>query len=179
MTALRLIPLPIHSALEMLVGLALGAAPFALGLSTAAIFVGVIAGALIVGLALQGVDATVHIGAHHAADRGVALGLAAAGAVMAAGGDGVISVVSNATPRSMARLVECAAAGQLAEARELHVRLLAWMRAAFIESNPIPVKAALAMLGRIENVVRLPLVPLADQHAGALRSALEAAGALA
>jgi 4-hydroxy-tetrahydrodipicolinate synthase len=100
-------------------------------------------------------------------------------AVMAAGGDGVISVVSNATPRAMAQLTECAAAGQLAEARELHVRLLAWMRAAFIESNPIPVKAALAMLGRIQNVLRLPLVPLAEQHAEAVRGALRAAGAIA
>jgi 4-hydroxy-tetrahydrodipicolinate synthase len=100
-------------------------------------------------------------------------------AVMAAGGDGVISVVSNATPREMAALTECAAAGRLAEARDLHVRLLAWMRAAFVESNPIPVKAALAMLGRIENVLRLPLVPLADQHDSVVRSALRAAGALA
>ncbi|MFN2567882.1 MAG: 4-hydroxy-tetrahydrodipicolinate synthase [Gemmatimonadaceae bacterium] len=100
-------------------------------------------------------------------------------AVMAAGGDGVISVVSNATPRAMAQLVEQAAAGQLEGARELHLRLLAWMRAAFVESNPIPVKAALAMTGRIENVLRLPLIPLAEQHAGVVRSALQAAGAAA
>jgi 4-hydroxy-tetrahydrodipicolinate synthase len=100
-------------------------------------------------------------------------------AVMAAGGDGVISVVSNATPRAMAELTEHAAAGRLARARELHLKLLPWMRAAFVESNPVPVKAALAMIGRIENVLRLPLVPLADQHAGTVRSALEAAGALA
>jgi 4-hydroxy-tetrahydrodipicolinate synthase len=99
--------------------------------------------------------------------------------VMAAGGDGVISVVSNAAPRAMAQLVECAAAGRFAEARELHVRLLAWMRAAFVESNPIPAKAALAMMGRIENVLRLPLVPLAESHEKTLRSALKAAGALA
>jgi hypothetical protein len=88
MSALRLIPLPIHSAVEMLVGLMLGVAPFALGLSTAAAFVGVVAGVLIVGLALQSIDANVRIGAHHAADQGLALGLAAAGAVMAAAGDG-------------------------------------------------------------------------------------------
>jgi 4-hydroxy-tetrahydrodipicolinate synthase len=100
-------------------------------------------------------------------------------AVMAAGGDGVISVVSNACPRAMAHLVECAAAGQLAQARELHLRLLPWMRAAFVESNPVPVKAAMAMMGRIENVLRLPLVPLAGQHEATVRSALVAAGALA
>ena len=100
-------------------------------------------------------------------------------AVMAAGGDGVISVVSNACPRAMAHLVDCAAAGQLAEARAIHLRLLPWMRAAFVESNPIPVKAAMAMLGRIENVLRLPLVPLASQHEATVRSALTTAGALA
>jgi 4-hydroxy-tetrahydrodipicolinate synthase len=99
-------------------------------------------------------------------------------AVMAAGGDGVISVVSNATPRGMSQLVEQGAAGRFADARASHQRLLAWMRAAFVESNPIPVKAALAMMGRIENVLRLPLVPLADQHETALRAALRAAGAL-
>jgi 4-hydroxy-tetrahydrodipicolinate synthase len=99
-------------------------------------------------------------------------------AVMAAGGDGVISVVSNATPRAMSELVEHAAVGRVSHARELHERLLGWMRAAFVESNPIPVKAALAMMGRIENVLRLPLVPLAEQHDGAVRSALKAAGAL-
>jgi 4-hydroxy-tetrahydrodipicolinate synthase len=99
-------------------------------------------------------------------------------AVMSAGGDGVISVVSNATPQAMSHLTECAARGQLGEARELHLRLLPWMRAAFVESNPIPVKAALAMMGRIQNVLRLPLVPLAEAHADAVRGALQAAGAL-
>jgi hypothetical protein len=88
MTALRLIPLPIHSALEMLVGLLLGVAPFALGLSTAAAFTAVIVGVLIVGLALQSIADDVRIGAHLAADQGLALGLAIAGAVMAATGDG-------------------------------------------------------------------------------------------
>ncbi|MFL5575096.1 MAG: 4-hydroxy-tetrahydrodipicolinate synthase [Gemmatimonadaceae bacterium] len=100
-------------------------------------------------------------------------------AVMAAGGDGVISVTSNATPRLMARLVERAACGDSTAARELHYRLTPWMQAAFVESNPIPVKAALSMMGRIENVLRLPLVPLADGHAGAVRGSLAAAGALA
>jgi 4-hydroxy-tetrahydrodipicolinate synthase len=100
-------------------------------------------------------------------------------AVMAAGGDGVISVVSNATPHPMAQLTEHAAAGRLAQARELHLTLLPWMRAAFVESNPVPVKAALAMMGRIENVLRLPLVPLAEQHDATLRAALRSAGALA
>ena len=96
-------------------------------------------------------------------------------AVVAAGGDGVISVVSNATPRLMSRLVACCRAGCQAEAQRLEAQLTPWMRAAFLESNPLPVKAALAMMGRIENVLRLPLVPLEPSYAGAVRSALAAA----
>src|SRR5688500_10441562 len=99
-------------------------------------------------------------------------------AVMAAGGEGVISVVSNATPRAMAELTNRMSAGDLAGAREIHDRLSPWMHAAFIESNPIPVKRALALMGRIQNVLRLPLVPMADAHESTLRSALTAAGAL-
>jgi 4-hydroxy-tetrahydrodipicolinate synthase len=97
--------------------------------------------------------------------------------VMAAGGDGVISVVSNATPRLMARLVHLCRDHRDREVQELHERLLPWMRAAFAESNPIPVKAALALLGRIENELRLPLVPLAATHYPTLRDALTSAGA--
>lgn len=99
-------------------------------------------------------------------------------AVMAAGGDGVISVVSNATPHLMARLVDFCASGNFAEARALAMRLTPWFEAAFIDSNPIPVKAALSMMNRIENSLRLPLVPLLETHAGAVRSALTSAGAL-
>jgi 4-hydroxy-tetrahydrodipicolinate synthase len=98
--------------------------------------------------------------------------------ILALGGDGLISVVSNAVPRLMTELVRRGRAGDVGGARELHMRLLPWMRAAFIESNPVPVKAALAMMGKMENVLRLPLVPLADEKAGAVRSALKQAGAL-
>lgn len=98
--------------------------------------------------------------------------------IMVMGGDGVISVISNATPRAMAALVEACAAGDFETARAMHELLRLWMAAAFIESNPIPVKAALAMLRRVKNVLRLPLVPLADEHAPAVREALIAAGAL-
>jgi 4-hydroxy-tetrahydrodipicolinate synthase len=100
-------------------------------------------------------------------------------AVMGAGGDGVISVISNGTPRKMAQLCNAAATGDFAAAKKLHFELLAWMRAAFIESNPIPVKAAMAMLGKMENNLRLPLLPLDDKHSATVRSALKAAGALA
>jgi 4-hydroxy-tetrahydrodipicolinate synthase len=98
--------------------------------------------------------------------------------MLALGADGLISVVSNAVPRLMTELVRLARAGDLSGARELHLRLLPWMRAAFIESNPIPVKAALAMMGKMENVLRSPLVPLADAKANAVRAALKQAGAL-
>ncbi|MDE3153293.1 MAG: 4-hydroxy-tetrahydrodipicolinate synthase [Gemmatimonadota bacterium] len=100
-------------------------------------------------------------------------------ALMAAGADGIISVVSNATPRLMAQLTERAAAGDFAAARALHFQLLPWMRAAFVESNPLGAKAALAMMGRIRNVLRLPLVPLDPRHEAAVRAALRHAGALA
>lgn len=98
--------------------------------------------------------------------------------VMALGGEGVISVTSNATPAGMARLVDACASGDFAAARTLHRRLTPWMTAAFIESNPIPLKAALAMLGKMQDVVRLPLVPLAPVHHAVVREALVQAGML-
>lgn len=96
--------------------------------------------------------------------------------VMALGGDGVISVTSNATPALMAKLVDACADGEMDTARTLHRQLTPWMRAAFIESNPIPLKAALAMMGKMQNVVRLPLVPMAESHTTTVRQALTAAG---
>jgi 4-hydroxy-tetrahydrodipicolinate synthase len=96
-------------------------------------------------------------------------------AVLAAGGDGIISVISNATPRPMAQLVDKFRAGDLDGARAIHECLTPWMHAAFVESNPIPVKAALAMMGRIKNVLRLPLVPMSETHEPALRRALQRA----
>jgi 4-hydroxy-tetrahydrodipicolinate synthase len=98
--------------------------------------------------------------------------------VMSLGGDGIISVISNATPRLMAELCNRMAAGDIAGAREIHFRLLPWMRAAFIESNPLPLKAAMSMIGKMRNVLRLPLVPLSESNAPAVRAALTTAGAL-
>lgn len=97
-------------------------------------------------------------------------------AIMAHGGDGLISVISNATPRAMARLCELVRDGDLAGARALHEQLMPWMEAAFVEPNPIPVKAALARMGRIRDRLRLPLVPLADAHRETVRAALARAG---
>jgi 4-hydroxy-tetrahydrodipicolinate synthase len=99
-------------------------------------------------------------------------------AIMALGGDGLVSVISNVAPRLTAELVRLARAGRFEKARDIHQRLLPWMRAAFIESNPVPVKAALNMLGRMDNRLRLPLVPLAESRSAAVRSALERAGVL-
>ena len=99
-------------------------------------------------------------------------------AVMAEGGDGVISVTSNVVPHLVAELTECLALGDLVQARDLSHRLAPWTVAAFVESNPIPSKAALALMGKMRNVLRLPLVPLAEAHSALLRSSLEAVGAI-
>jgi 4-hydroxy-tetrahydrodipicolinate synthase len=98
--------------------------------------------------------------------------------IMALGGEGIISVVSNAIPGPMSRLCELMEKGDCGAARELHMKLLPFMRAAFIESNPLPVKAAMAMLGKAKNILRLPLVPMNESNAEAVRSALKTAGAL-
>jgi 4-hydroxy-tetrahydrodipicolinate synthase len=98
---------------------------------------------------------------------------------MADGGDGVVSVTSNAAPRLVAQLTELCAAGDFAAARTVHHQLAEWTTAAFVEPNPIPVKAALAMMGRISNVLRLPLVPLAEKFETTVRAALVSVGALA
>jgi 4-hydroxy-tetrahydrodipicolinate synthase len=98
--------------------------------------------------------------------------------LMVMGGDGLISVVSNVTPRVMSTLIGAAASGDYETARAMHELIGPWMDAAFIESNPIPVKAALTMVRRIQNVLRLPLVPLAAEHEPVVRAALVAAGVL-
>jgi 4-hydroxy-tetrahydrodipicolinate synthase len=79
--------------------------------------------------------------------------------VMSIGGRGIISVVSNEMPAEMVRMVELAEAGDFAAARRLHHDLLPIMQINFIESSPIPVKAAMAMMGLLEDVYRLPMVP--------------------
>ena len=99
-------------------------------------------------------------------------------AVMAAGGDGVISVVSNVAPRAMSDLCRRAAEGNAVAARDAHLALHALCQVAFVESNPIPIKAALAMAGRIGNHLRLPLVPLDPRHEARLRASLIEMGAL-
>ena len=97
-------------------------------------------------------------------------------AVMAAGGEGVISVISNVVPALCAELVATVSRGEFAKARAIHHRLAPLIDAAFIESNPIPSKAALALMGRMQNVLRLPLVPLDAKYVVQLTGALKAAG---
>lgn len=96
--------------------------------------------------------------------------------LMAVGGRGVISVASNVVPDRMAALVNAALAGDFAGAREAHAALLPLMLVNFIESNPIPVKAALAMLGLCDEVYRLPMVPPSDASRARIRETLTALG---
>src|SRR5687767_313149 len=79
--------------------------------------------------------------------------------VMSVGGRGIVSVASNEVPAEMARMVELAEAGDFTAARRVHQELLPLMQINFIESSPIPVKSAMAMMGLVEEVFRLPLVP--------------------
>jgi hypothetical protein len=94
MTAFRLISLPLHGALELLVGLALMAAPFALGLSLAATVIGVTVGAIVVGLALRAAgDPDLDVSAHYAFDQGLVVGLVAAALTLAIAGDGLAALL--------------------------------------------------------------------------------------
>jgi 4-hydroxy-tetrahydrodipicolinate synthase len=97
-------------------------------------------------------------------------------ALVALGGDGVISVVANEAPAPTSEMVDAALGADWTTARELHYRLLPLMRTNFIESNPIPVKTALELMGRGKAHFRPPLCELSAEHLPALRSALEQAG---
>jgi 4-hydroxy-tetrahydrodipicolinate synthase len=99
--------------------------------------------------------------------------------ILSLGGEGLISVVSNVVPKLMAELVRLGRECKFDQAQQLHMRLLPWMRTAFVESNPLPVKAALAMMGRCENILRSPLMPLAASKESVVREALRTVGAIA
>ena len=98
--------------------------------------------------------------------------------LLAAGADGVISVVANLAPAVMSQMVERALGGDYEGARELHYRLLPLMRAIFVETNPIPVKAALEIMGHRKAHYRLPLVRPTSEVEAFLRSALTDVGLL-
>jgi 4-hydroxy-tetrahydrodipicolinate synthase len=96
--------------------------------------------------------------------------------LIALGGDGIISVISNLVPAKVAALTKAALGGNFEEARKIHYELLPLTRAAFVETNPIPIKTALTWAGLPGGPVRLPLAPLSPASEAPLRAALEGLG---
>lgn len=103
---------------------------------------------------------------------------ATAFSLYAVGAKGCISVVSNVAPRDMSAMWDAVVAGDWSKARQLHYKLLPLGEELFIEPNPVPVKAALAMMGRIADELRAPLYPLAAANRERVRAALQRAGVL-
>jgi 4-hydroxy-tetrahydrodipicolinate synthase len=99
-------------------------------------------------------------------------------ALMLLGGHGVISVTANVAPRLMSELCKAALAGDLSGARALNNRLLPLHLKLFVEPNPVPVKWALAKMGRIGSGIRLPMVPLAEANQPVVEAALSELGLL-
>jgi 4-hydroxy-tetrahydrodipicolinate synthase len=97
---------------------------------------------------------------------------------MALGADGLISVVSNEAPAETAEMIGAALEGDFVRARSLHFRLLPLMRANFVETSPVPVKTAMALLGRCAGSVRAPLGPPEAATREAVRAALARASLL-
>ena len=93
--------------------------------------------------------------------------------ILALGGKGVISVTANLVPEKFSKLCKAALEGDMATARSLHYELLKLNDAMFLETNPIPVKAALAIMGRIDNEFRAPLCAPSDQNLATLKSVLQ------
>ncbi len=98
--------------------------------------------------------------------------------LIALGAKGIVSVASNEIPDLMSRMTELALAGNWSEARALHYRLLPLMEINFIESSPGPVKAAMAMMGLLEENLRLPLVPIQEQSRARIREVITELGLL-
>ena len=96
--------------------------------------------------------------------------------LMALGGHGVISVLSNVMPKETAQMCKAVREGDLATARRLHFKMLPLCRALFVETNPIPVKTALALMGKMDIEFRLPLVPMLPENEKILRKALSDLG---
>ena len=94
-------------------------------------------------------------------------------ALLAIGGKGVISVISNVVPQDMVAMVDAFAAGDLEKARQLHYRMSPLIDALFIETNPTPVKAALAMMGKIAYELRLPLCKMAEKNHAVLKKVMQ------
>jgi len=97
-------------------------------------------------------------------------------ALLAIGGKGVISVISNVAPADMSGMVDAFAAGDLAKARALHYKMSPLIDALFIETNPIPVKTALGMMGKIDPELRLPLYRMAEKNEAQLKKVMQQYG---
>jgi len=98
--------------------------------------------------------------------------------IMACGGKGVISVLSNIAPADTSRMCHLALEGKIPEAMALQTRYLPLIKSLFCEVNPIPVKAALHAMGYCENFLRLPLVPMEEAHENTLRANMKDVGLL-
>jgi 4-hydroxy-tetrahydrodipicolinate synthase len=98
--------------------------------------------------------------------------------IMAVGGHGVISVLANVAPKHSADLLAACAKGDAATARRLSYQLLPLVRALFLETNPIPVKAALSMMGYCRDELRLPLLPMSEAPRAKLRTVMQQLGLL-
>jgi 4-hydroxy-tetrahydrodipicolinate synthase len=98
--------------------------------------------------------------------------------IMAVGGTGVISVIANIMPRQAAEMTAAARAGDWPTARRLHYEMLPLMRALFLESNPIPVKAAAALMGLCRDELRLPLLPMSEGPRARLHAVMQQLGLL-
>jgi len=96
--------------------------------------------------------------------------------LMAVGAKGVVSVAANVMPAEVKRMVSAALAGDFAAAREWHYKLLPLMKAVFFETNPIPSKTALRMMGRGNGVLRLPMCPMLPENESKLREVLASYG---
>ena len=99
-------------------------------------------------------------------------------ALLAIGGKGVISVISNVVPADMAAMVDAFAAGDLQKARSLHYRMSPLIDALFIETNPIPAKAALSFMGKIDYELRLPLCRMSPKNEESLKTVMKTYGLL-
>lgn len=99
--------------------------------------------------------------------------------MLSVGGVGVISVTANVAPRKVADLCEYFFKGELTKARELHYQLLPLNNAMFLETNPVPVKTALSLMGQVEESFRLPLCPMAGKNREALKVVMSDFGLIA
>jgi 4-hydroxy-tetrahydrodipicolinate synthase len=96
--------------------------------------------------------------------------------LIALGAEGIVSVASNEIPDLMSQLTNLALAGNWEEARAVHYRILPLMEGNFIESSPGPVKAAMSMMGLLEENFRLPLVPITEKSRAKIRELIAALG---